>query len=531
MSIKNNFIEIQKRRTFAIIAHPDSGKTTLTEKILFLGKVIHETGTIQSKKSKKYVKSDWMKIEKERGISITSSVMQFTYCNCLINLLDTPGHEDFSEDTYRILTAVDFCLMVIDSAKGVEIRTKKLMHVLSLNNTPTVTFINKLDRDSKDPIKILDEIESELKIKCIPITWPIGCGSSFKGIYNFYNSMVDVYKFKQNNNFNDYNITTLSDLYNKSLEMHIGLDFAKKLREDVELINTCYSQFNNSCFVDGKITPVFFGSALRSFGINHMFNFLVRWGPCPKFKHSNTRVIYPEENLFTGFVFKIQANMDLKHRDRIAFIRIVSGRYYKGIKLQNVRLRKTFILNNAIRFLAGDRNIIEEAYPGDIIGIYNHGSIVIGDTFTEGELINFLELPRFSPEIFRIIYLKNPLKKKQLFKGLLQLSEEGAVQIFYPLINNDLVLGVLGILQLDVILERLKLEYQIEACYKNVSIAAIRWIFCNDLIQLDQFKLQNKEYLAIDSSGYLTYIAPSLFNLNLIISNYPQIKFSEIRQN
>ncbi|CAL4325486.1 Peptide chain release factor RF3 [Buchnera aphidicola (Eriosoma lanigerum)] len=527
-----NFMEIQKRRTFAIVAHPDAGKTTITEKILFLGNVIHSTGTVKAKKSGKYVKSDWMKIEQERGISITSSIMQFNYDNYFINLLDTPGHEDFSEDTYRILTAVDCCLMVIDAAKGIETRTKKLMHIIEQQNTPIVVFINKLDRNSKNPIELLDEIESKLKITCIPITWPIGIGSRFYGIYHFIHSEIYIYKLKARNYNKKDEVIKLSDIYDKLLDQYIGVTEAKILREEIELINISYCKFNKKDFVNRITTPVFFGSALCDIGIIDMFNFLVYYGPSPKYKSTDIRIVQPEEKHFTGFVFKIQANMDLKHRDRIAFVRIVSGKYYNGIKLQHVRTGSKIIVHKAMRFLSGDRKIVEDsAYPGDIIGIYNHGSVFIGDTFTEGEIINFIGIPYFSPEIFRLICLKYPLQKKQLYKGLSQLSEEGAIQIFRPITNNNLIIGVIGILQLDIVVERLRIEYKIEVIYKNISIVAIRWIVSNDVLQLKTFKDKYKNNLALDNNNHLVYLVPSFFNLSLIIDKHPNIIFNKIREN
>ncbi|NIH16458.1 MAG: peptide chain release factor 3 [Buchnera aphidicola (Periphyllus lyropictus)] len=516
----HSIVQIKKRCTFAIISHPDSGKTTITEKFLLLGKVIHEAGTIKSRKSKKYAKSDWMKIEQKRGISVTTSVMKFSYLKRYINLLDTPGHEDFSEDTYRVLTAVDSCLIIIDASKSVEKRTKKLMKVARLKKIPVITFINKLDRNSYDSLKILDDIEKKLKILCVPITWPIGSGKFFKGVFNVYDNTVSLYKknlknFKENISIYDYSY--LKKIFSK-------YEF-KKLREDWELITSCYQNFNKKNFNKGIETPVFFGSALANFGIDHVLNKLVKWAPCPTFKYSSKRKIFSIEKNFSGFVFKIQANMNPKHHDRIAFIRIVSGKYKEGMKLYHVQNKSIYVVKNAINFLAGERFIIKEAYPGDIIGIYSKGNIKIGDTFTEGENINFYEIPKFPPELFKCIYLKDSLQQKKLLSGLKQLSEEGAVHIFKPFVNNYIILGVIGSLQFDVILERLKIEYNVLANYRSTNISFIRWITCNDLKLLEEFKLKNYSSLAYDSNNEIVYYSNSLFNLNIIISKYKEICF------
>ncbi|MCW5196438.1 peptide chain release factor 3 [Buchnera aphidicola (Pemphigus obesinymphae)] len=527
-----NFLsEVEKRRTFAIISHPDSGKTTITEKILLLGKVIHKSGTVKARGSGTYVTSDWMKIEKKRGISITSSVMQFYYKFHLINLLDTPGHQDFSEDTYRIITAVDCCLMIIDAAKGVEERTKKLINITRLRNTPIITFINKLDRDAKDPIELFDDIENKLKISCTPITWPINCGRLFQGIYHIHDKGIWIYKKNVKKNKKELFFLKIPDLNNILLDKNIGTESAHKLREEVELIKGCYSKFERSFFLKGNLTPVFFGSALSNFGVDHMLHSLINWAPCPTYKKTDIRKVESNEENFSGFIFKIQANMDSKHRDRVAFMRIVSGKYVKGIKLLHVRTGKYIVVNDALIFLAGDRFSVDSAYPGDIIGIHNHGTIRIGDTFTQGERIKFIGIPNFAPEIFRCIRLTNPFKQKQLLKGLKELSEEGAVQTFRPILNNNLILGVIGELQFDVVIERLKEEYFIEAVYDSVNIVAARWISSSDSTQLNKFKLKYISNLAIDGNNELTYIAPSLVNLNIVIMRYPNIIFSKFQEN
>ncbi|WAI11722.1 MAG: peptide chain release factor 3 [Buchnera aphidicola (Macrosiphum albifrons)] len=525
----NHEQELSKRRTFAIISHPDAGKTTITEKMLLLGKAIRISGTIKGRGNGKYAKSDWMNIEKERGISVTTSVMQFTYKNILMNLLDTPGHQDFSEDTYRILTAVDCCLVVIDAAKGIEERTKKLIDVTRIHNTPIITFINKLDRDSREPIEILDEIEKELKLNCTPINWPISCGKNFKGVYQIYDKMVYLYKnklFKKN----FLNLDSFSDFSNGLIGEYIGTDIAISIHQELELIINIYSKFNKEKFLRGIITPIFFGSALGDFGIDHLLDSLIKWAPTPLYRQSSKRKVYPQEKKFTGFIFKIQANMDLKHRDRIAFMRIVSGQYTKGMKLKHVRVKKNITISDAFTFLAGDRISVNKAYPGDVIGLHNHGTIKIGDTFTEGEEIKFIGIPSFAPEIFRLIYLKNPLKRKQLKKGLVQLSEEGTVQVFRPILNNNLILGAIGILQFDVVIERLKVEYNIDAIYKKVNIILARWIRSKNGDSINKFKNNHSTYLAYDTSNSLIYLAPSSANLDVVMTQNSDIFFDKIRE-
>ncbi|WP_425619634.1 peptide chain release factor 3 [Buchnera aphidicola] len=527
---KNYTNELTKRRTFAIISHPDAGKTTITEKMLLLGKAIHISGVIKGRGNKNYAKSDWMNIEKKRGISVTTSVMQFTYKNILINLLDTPGHQDFSEDTYRILTAVDCCLVVIDAAKGIEERTKKLIEVTRVNNTPIITFINKLDRDSRDPISLLDEIENELKINCIPITWPISCGKDFQGVYHIYEKIIYFYKNKFSKN-KSYFLKNFIDFSNVSvLKKILGLDICKHIYKELELIIYIYAKYNHKKFLQAIDTPIFFGSALGEFGIDHILNALINWAPYPIYRKSNKRFIYPQEKKFTGFVFKIQANMDLKHRDRMAFMRIVSGKYKKGIKLKHIRINKYITISDAFSFLAGERISIQEAYPGDIIGLHNHGTIKIGDTFTEGEDIKFIDMPIFAPEIFRQIYLINPLKQKQLKKGLIELSEEGTIQVFRSILNNDCIVGAIGILQFDVVIERLKVEYNIDAIYKKVNIVLARWINCKNHYSINEFKKKYNSYLAYDTNNYLIYLAPSVANLNIVMNQHNDIIFDKVRK-
>lgn len=520
--------EVNKRRTFAIISHPDAGKTTITEKVLLYGNAIQTAGSVKGKGSAQHAKSDWMEMEKQRGISITTSVMQFPYNDCLVNLLDTPGHEDFSEDTYRTLTAVDSCLMVIDSAKGVEERTIKLMEVTRLRDTPILTFMNKLDRDIRDPMELLDEVESVLKIKCAPITWPIGCGKLFKGVYHIYKDETYLYQTGQGHTIQEVRI--IKGLNNPELDQTVGDDLAQQLRDELELVQGASHEFEHEAFINGELTPVFFGTALGNFGVNHFLDGLTEWAPAPQARESDSRTVEASEERFSGFVFKIQANMDPKHRDRVAFMRVVSGKYEKGMKLKHVRIGKDVVISDALTFMAGDRSHAEEAYAGDIIGLHNHGTIQIGDTFTQGENLKFTGIPNFAPELFRRIRLKDPLKQKQLLKGLVQLSEEGAVQVFRPLINNDLIVGAVGVLQFDVVVSRLKSEYNVEAIYETVNVATARWVECGDAKKLEEFKRKNEVNLALDGGDNLTYIAPTMVNLNLAQERYPDVTFFKTRE-
>ncbi len=519
--------EVSRRRTFAIISHPDAGKTTITEKVLLFGNALQKAGTVKGKKSGQHAKSDWMEMEKERGISVTTSVMQFPYNDALVNLLDTPGHEDFSEDTYRTLTAVDSCLMVIDSAKGVEDRTIKLMDVTRLRETPIVTFMNKLDRDIRDPIELMDEVEDVLKIACAPITWPIGMGKEFKGVYHLYRDETILYETGMGHTIQDS--TIIKGLDNPELDEAIG-HYAEELRESIELVQAASHEFDLEEFLAGQLSPVFFGTALGNFGVDHMLDGLVDWAPTPLSRETDIRTVEANDEKFTGFVFKIQANMDPKHRDRIAFMRVCSGKYEQGMKMKHVRIGKDVRISDALTFLAGDRAAVEEAYPGDIIGLHNHGTIRIGDTFTQGEDLKFAGIPNFAPELFRRIQLKDPLKMKQLQKGLIQLSEEGAVQLFRPMKNNDLIVGAVGTLQFDVVVQRLKSEYKVEATYEPISVATARWITSEDPQKLEEFKKKAHDNLALDGGDSLSYVAPNMVNLQLAIEKYPDIEFHKTRE-
>ncbi len=520
-------LEVNRRRTFAIISHPDAGKTTITEKVLLFGNAIQQAGTVKGKKSGQFAKSDWMQMEKDRGISVTTSVMQFPFGDCLVNLLDTPGHEDFSEDTYRTLTAVDSCLMVIDAAKGVEQRTIKLMEVTRLRDTPIVTFMNKLDRDTRDPIDLMDEVEDVLNIACAPITWPIGMGKEFKGVYNLYEDEVILYATGQGHQIQERRV--IKGLHTPEAEEALG-NYTQDLRDEIELVRGASHEFDLDMFIAGELTPVYFGTALGNFGVDHVLDGLTKWAPKPIARQTELRVVDPTEEKFSGFVFKIQANMDPQHRDRIAFMRIVSGKYSKGMKARHVRIGKEVRFNDALTFMAGDREAVEEAFPGDIIGLHNHGSIQIGDAFTQGEDLKFTGIPNFAPELFKRIRLKDPLKQKQLLKGIIQLSEEGAVQVFRPLRNNDLIVGAVGPLQFDVVAQRLKDEYKVAAIYEPISVATARWIECDDKQVLSAFEKKAHDNLALDGSGNLTYVAPTMVNLTLSQDRHPEVKFLSTRE-
>lgn len=516
-----------RRRTFAIISHPDAGKTTLTEKLLLFGGAIQLAGAVKGRKAARHATSDWMKMEQERGISVTSSVMQFDYRDRVVNLLDTPGHEDFSEDTYRTLTAVDSALMVIDLAKGVEDRTIKLMEVCRLRDTPILSFVNKLDREGRDPMEVLDEIESVLKIQCAPITWPIGMGKRFKGVYDLRHDTT--YLFSPTHGGRIKAGEFIQGLNNPRMDELLG-DQADELRAEVDLVQGASHELDLDAYRAGRQTPVFFGSAINNFGIRELLDAFVEYSPGPKSRQARERLVEPTEERFSGFVFKIQANMDPMHRDRIAFLRVCAGSYTKGMKMRHVRLGKTVQINNAMTFQADERAQVEEAWPGDIIGLHNHGTIQIGDTFTSGEELKFEGIPFFAPELFRRLVLKDPLKSKQLLKGVLQLSEEGATQSFRPFKNNDLILGAVGVLQFEVAAQRLRDEYGVEAIVEAVSIATARWVQCQDARMLERFREKAHDNLALDGDDQLVYLAPTRVNLQLTEERWPDIRFLATRE-
>ncbi|MGB5064319.1 MAG: peptide chain release factor 3 [Candidatus Competibacter sp.] len=520
--------QLKRRRTFAIISHPDAGKTTLTEKLLLFGGAIQMAGTIKGRKATRHATSDWMALEQQRGISVTSSVMQFPYRDRIVNLLDTPGHEDFSEDTYRTLTAVDSALMVIDCARGVEERTIKLMEVCRLRDTPIFTFINKLDRDGREPIELLDEVEDILKIRCAPITWPIGMGRELKGVYHLAQDFIHFYDPSRDGRINTGH--TIQGLDTPAVDQELGADRANALREEIELVRGASHAFDFDDYRAGRLTPVFFGSALTNFGVQEMLDGFVENAPSPRPSAAATREVHPEEDAFTGFVFKIQANMDPQHRDRIAFLRVCSGEYQPGMKLRHVRLGREVKIADALTFMAAEREHAEAAYPGDILGLHNHGTIRIGDTFTQGEDLTFTGVPDFAPELFRRARLRDPLKMKALQKGLEQLCEEGATQLFRPLNSNDLILGAVGILQFDVAAFRLRSEYGVECGFENVNVITARWVSCTDAKRFEEFKTKLHDNLALDHHGELVYIAPSRVNLQLTQERWPEVRFAATRE-
>jgi peptide chain release factor 3 len=521
------FEDFNKRRTFAIISHPDAGKTTVTEKLLLFGGAIQMAGTVKGRKATRHATSDWMEMEKERGISITTSVMQFFHNDHVMNLLDTPGHEDFSEDTYRTLTAVDSALMVIDVAKGVEDRTVKLMDVCRLRDTPIMTFINKLDREGREPISLLDEVETVLGIKCAPVTWPVGMGKRFKGIYHLYQDVI--YLYQSGKNAEKQEAVQIHGLYNAELDKLLG-DTAQELRDEIELVKGASHEFNLEDYLAGRLTPIYFGSAINNFGIKELLDDFAQYAPAPRPRKALERNVQPEEEAFSGFVFKIQANMDPKHRDRIAFMRVCSGTFKRGMKLNHLRLGKEVQIGNALTFMAGDRSHAELALAGDIIGLHNHGTIRIGDTFTQGETLKFTGIPNFAPELYRLVRLRDPLKSKALLKGLIELSEEGATQIFRPLNSNQLILGAVGVLQFDVVAHRLRHEYKVDCVYEAASVSCARWVYAEDEKAMAEFRIKAFDYLALDGSNTLMYLAPTKVNLAMAQERYPKITFSATRE-
>ncbi len=519
--------EINRRRTFGIISHPDAGKTTLTEKLLLFGGAIQQAGAVKARKAARHATSDWMAIEKERGISVTTSVMKFNYSDFEINLLDTPGHQDFSEDTYRVLTAVDSALMVIDSAKGVEPQTEKLMEVCRMRNTPIITFINKLDREGMAPLDILDDIENKLQIECTPLSWPIGMGKRFKGVYNLFHRQLHLFEpgretlGQEGIVINDLSDPVLDELFKKQ---------ADELREDIALLEGAVDPFERQHFLNGSQTPVFFGSAINNFGVKELLDSFVELAPHPSVRPAVSREISPYEKDFSGFAFKIQANMNPAHRDRIAFVRICSGKFKRGMRVIHHRIGKEVTFANATIFMAQDRENVEEAFAGDIIGIHNHGTIKIGDTFSEKELLKFSGIPNFAPEHFRLVRLKNPLKAKQLQKGLTQLAEEGAIQVFMPVTGRDYILGAVGVLQFEVTMARLKAEYSADAIYEPVNFNVARWVKCDDRKKMAEFEKKNISNMARDAEGSLSFLTTSEWQLDYCMKEWPEIEFFKTRE-
>ena len=519
--------EVDRRRTFAIISHPDAGKTTLTEKLLLFGGAVRLAGTVKGRRAAKHATSDWMELEKQRGISVTSSVMQFPYAGRIVNLLDTPGHEDFSEDTYRTLTAVDSALMVIDAARGVEARTIRLMDICRLRDTPIVTFVNKMDRESREPVELLDEVERVLGLRCAPVTWPIGSGRRFKGVYHLLHDRTCFFSARHEGRIVAGEV--VDGLDNPALDERLG-DQARELREEVDLVRGASHELDVEGYLAATQTPVFFGSALNNFGVRELLDEFVALAPRPRPRDAEQRSVAPEEDCFSGFVFKIQANMDPQHRDRIAFLRVTSGHYRRGMRMRHVRTGKDMQVANAITFMASDRDRVDDAYAGDIIGLPNHGTIRIGDTFSQGEDLKFTGIPSFAPELFRRVVLRDPLRLKALQKGLDQLSEEGATQVFRPLSTNDVILGAVGVLQFDVVAWRLRNEYGVESLYEPVDVKTARWVRSADPSRLEDFRRRNDGRLALDSAGNLAYLAPTMVNLNLATERWPGVEFHATRE-
>ncbi len=515
--------EIRRRRTFAIVSHPDAGKTTLTEKLLLFGGAIHVAGAVKSNKIKKTTVSDFMEIEKQRGISVSTSVMGFEYNNYKVNILDTPGHQDFAEDTYRTLSAVDSVIIVIDVAKGVETQTEKLSNVCRMRKTPTIFFINKLDREGLDPFVLIDEIEKKLSIHCVPMTWPIGMGKSFKGVYQLITDKL--YLFDSEEKQVAKEPIVIENIGNYLLDTYIGEEYAAKLREDVELIRSVFPPFTKEEYLNGNIAPMFFGSALNNFGVKELLETFLEIAPSPRQSYANERVVEPSEEKFTGFVFKIHANLHPQFRARIAFIKVCSGVFRRNTPYFHVRSGKYFKFSNPTSFMAAKQSVIDEAYPGDIVGIHDTGNFKIGDTFTEGEIIKFKGIPSFSPELFRYVENADPLKYKQLAKGLEQLTDEGVAQLFTHKMNGRKIIGTVGALQFDVIQFRLEHEYSALCRYENLPLYKACWFTSNNTKQIEEFKKRKANYLAEDKYGRDVYLADSAFSLQMSKENFPDIEF------
>ncbi|CAH1386309.1 peptide chain release factor 3 [Candidatus Nitrotoga sp. M5] len=522
-----NTREVARRRTFGIISHPDAGKTTLTEKLLLFSGAIQLAGTVKARKSGRHATSDWMEIEKQRGISVASSVMQFEYRNHVVNLLDTPGHQDFSEDTYRVLTAVDSALMVIDAAKGVETQTIKLLNVCRMRDTPIITFINKMDRETRDPVELLDEVESVLNIQCAPVTWPLGMGKTFRGVYHLLRD--EILLFAAGDEHANQDVEIIKGIDNPRLVEMFPLEI-EQLKAEVELLHGASHPFDLAAFLAGTQTPVFFGSAINNFGVREILNALLDWAPAPSERDATARVVAPNEAPFTGFVFKIQANMDANHRDRIAFLRVCSGHFERGMKIKHLRINREIRVSNVVTFMASNREQVEEAYAGDIIGLPNHGNMQIGDSFSEGELLQFTGIPYFAPDFFRSVRIRNPIKVKQLHKGLQQLGEEGAVQVFKPVSGGDLILGAVGVLQFDVVASRLMGEYGVDAVFDGTNTTSARWVTCNDKRMLADFEKALSHNVAYDAANNMAYLAPNSVNLKLTQERWPQVVFHTTRE-
>lgn len=514
---------VNKRRTFGIISHPDAGKTTLTEKLLLFGGAIQTAGAVKNNKIKKTATSDFMEIEKQRGISVATSVMAFEYKGKQVNILDTPGHKDFAEDTYRTLTAVDSVILVIDCANGVEAQTERLMEVCRMRNTPVIVFINKMDRDGKDPFDLLDEIEQKLDIKVRPLAWPIGMGDRFKGVYNIFDKNLNL--FQANKTKISEDVVSISDLEDSRIDELVGDQYAGELREEIDLIDGVYEPFSEDTYLSGEVAPVFFGSAVNNFGVKELLDTFVRISPAPKGRKTDVRFVEPLENKFSGFVFKIHANLDPKHRDRIAFLRVVSGKFERNTFYQHQRLEKKLKFPNPTSFMANDKSVVDEAFPGDVIGLYDSGNFKIGDTMTEGEKMNFTGIPSFSPEIFQELQNNDPMKSKQLDKGIRQLMDEGVAQLFIQQPGNRKIVGTVGQLQFDVILHRLTNEYGAKCSFNPRNYHKACWLTCEDDKILADFLRAKIGSIADDKDGNKVFLAETPFLLQMAERDYPEITF------
>ena len=525
---KNISTEVARRRTFAIISHPDAGKTTLTEKLLYFAGAIHIAGSVKSRKAQRHAASDWMEIEQQRGISVASSVMQMEYRDCVLNLLDTPGHQDFSEDTYRVLTAVDAALMVIDAANGIEPQTERLLQVCRSRGTPIITFINKLDREAQDPLDLIDEIESHLEMEAVPINWPVGMGRNFKGVFSLSKDELQVYRAGHNDR--DTPNELLPGLDNPTSIERFGAEY-EQATEEIELLQAAVSDFDRAAFLAGEQTPVFFGSALNNFGVQEILDALVDWAPAPGPRQALQRVVQPTEDKFTGMVFKVQANMDPAHRDRVAFVRVSSGHFERGMRLHVVRTKREMRPNNVVTFLSQRRERLDEAYAGDIIGIPNHGVLQLGDVLTEGETLQFTGLPFFAPELFQAVEVDDPLRTKQLRTGLTQLGEEGAIQVFRPhLSSGTTLLGAIGQLQFEVVAQRLKNEYAVDARFTPSRYQMARWVTSDDPDALQRFIDQQVAHIAYDVVDAVAFLATSPAQLRVAQELHPAIEFHSLRE-
>lgn len=519
----SNAIEVEKRRTFGIISHPDAGKTTLTEKLLLFGGAIQSAGAVKNNKIKKTATSDFMEIEKQRGISVATSVMAFNYHNKQINILDTPGHKDFAEDTFRTLTAVDSVILVIDVASGVEAQTERLMEVCRMRKTPVIIFVNKLDREGKESFDLLDELEAKLEIKVCPLSWPIGMGDRFKGVYNIYTKSLNLFSANKTGISDD--IQSLNDLNSKELESLVGENAANELREEIEMIDGVYDEFDRNEYLAGNIAPVFFGSAVNNFGVQELLDAFCEISPSPRGRESDQKQIEPSDPKFSGFVFKIHANLDPKHRDRIAFLRIVSGKFERNTFYNHVRLNKKMKFANPTSFMAQDKSVIDEAYPGDVIGLYDSGNFKIGDTLNEGESFNFKGIPSFSPEIFMELENLDPMKSKQLDKGVKQLMDEGVAQLFIQQPGNRKIVGTVGQLQFEVINYRLEHEYGANCRFVPKSFHKACWITSDNTEKIDEFKRAKARYIAYDKDDNLVFLAETSFLLSMAEKDYPELMF------